>query len=196
VIGYASSMAALIPPNVRWIPNAATRAENRRRLAPYDSSHFKRYSDYFFFLHFDPVQRFWHAVGMWVGIGLFGMIWAWRDRPLAALGIFAVGFVFFYGFGLFSHLAYDGGAAKTEPGHFLDSMPTVIYINVLSTTGLYQRRLRAFVAEYPFTAEAYGLLPKPAASARARRRVAGTPPTTPSPDAATSARANGTRSTV
>lgn len=150
----------LIPANARWRPTSESRAENCRRVAAHAPERFKKYSDYFFFIHVDPVLRFWHSLGMFAGIAFFALLvfnisnWPWN------LVLYSLGVLFFYGFGVISHYFYDGGVAKTGRKHFWDSLFTVIYFNTLTAFGLYQRRLRRFVEEYPFTIEAYELLPK------------------------------------
>ena len=168
-------MDPLVPQNTRWLPTRKSRQESRERLGCYSSAHFKSYADYFFFLHFDPVLRFWHAIGMWVGIVLF-MITPMVSHSWIQAGVMTfLGFFYFYGFGLLSHMVYDGGAAKTEAGHFLDSMPTVMYINWLSTSGRYQKRLQAFITEYPFTVEVYRLVRRSELHRTAQSRVESQP---------------------
>jgi hypothetical protein len=150
----------LFPRNSCWIPTRESRAICRQRVTAAQPSQFKSYQDYFFFLHIDPVLRFWHTIGMFAGVAFFVLLvlnwtnWYWN------VGFYLLGVLFFYGFGILSHYAYDGGAAKTVRKHFLDSTPTVIYINLLTVSFLYQKRLCEFVREYPFTVTAYDLVPK------------------------------------
>jgi len=152
-----SSPRRLVPATTRWIPNRWSRQLSRERVRDYDSSQFETYADYFFFLHIDPVQRFWHSYGMFAGIGFFtGLFLNWNVWPLNLI-FYLLGVLHFYGFGLISHLVYDGGSAKTEGRHFWDTMPTVIYFNTLTATFQYQKALKKFIRKYPFVIEAYGL---------------------------------------
>lgn len=152
-----------------WWPSPNVRAASRNRVAAFEPAQFEKYSDYFFFIHIDPILRFWHALGMIAGIGFFVLLlfnwtnWYW-NVVYYVLGVF-----FFYIVGIISHHVYDGGGAKTERKQFFDSFPTVIYINLLTATGLYQSRLRRFVEKYPFTIEAYALVPRSELASRRAR---------------------------
>lgn len=153
-------MEPLIPSNTRWIPNKASRQASQDRLDRYGADLFESYNEYFFFMHVDPVLRFWHTIGMFAGTLFFVMLAIkWNVWPLN-LTYYLLGVLFFYGFGILSHYAYDGGDAKTGVSRFVSTFPTVVRFNLLTATGLYQRELRKFVAKYPVTVEAYGLLPR------------------------------------
>jgi hypothetical protein len=131
------------------------RATNAERNRVYGEDRFDSFEDRFFFLHIDPIQRCWHALGMFGGLLFYGLaILAWNERSLgwAALGVF-----FFYGFGLMSHLLYDGGTGRSDQGRFRRSTPVVIEINLRSTFGTYSRKLEKFIEKYPFVTEAYDL---------------------------------------
>ena len=155
-------MPYLIPRNANLTPTTDQRRNNQKRIEGLSSQNFKKYSDYFFFIHIDPYLRFWHWTGMLIGLYFFTLLFIGLPSSWSlALAKLSLGIFFFYGLALVAHYLYDGGAAKTEPGHFIDSTPTIIYINLLSGIGLYQKRLQRFIAEYPFTVKAFDLIERP-----------------------------------
>jgi len=136
----------------KWIINSEIRQQNRERVLKYDASQFDNFEDWFFFSHIDPVQRFWHAFGFVVGC-IFYITLLFHPSWL----LFLSATFFFYGAGLISHIYYDGGAGKSEPGAYNKSTPMVLKINAWTLSGTYQKRLREFVQKYPQTQEAYDL---------------------------------------
>lgn len=143
------------PKNSKWVMDGKTRQSNQARVAKYGPEEFKTYQDYFFFVHIDPIQRFWHASGMIVGLYFFTMlfyVWSSWSFLYYLLGVF-----FFYGVGVISHAYYDGHSGRSEIKHFLTTTPVVIKINLLTLCGLYQKSLEKFIQKYPFTVEAYDM---------------------------------------
>jgi hypothetical protein len=137
------------------VPSSEVRAENRQRLNEYSIERFNGYGDWFYFIHIDPVVRFWHSLGFVVGTSLYIsaiVAFSWWSIPLALGGLF-----FFYFLGLISHFYYDGGLAKSDVGHWHESTPLVIRIILTSITGRYNGQLEDFIRRYPFTVDAYGL---------------------------------------
>jgi len=149
-------MKVLVPRHSRLFPSQEFREECRQRIAAHPPNRFETYNDWFYFIHIDPVQRWIHAFGMFVGTFFFGaMLWAWSwwSLPFYGLGVF-----FFYGFGVISHKIYDRGEAKSDPKYFLTTLWPVIAINLTTVLFLYDRQLRTFVLKYPFVREAFDLV--------------------------------------
>jgi len=148
------------PRTCRLHPTAATRERNHRTLTSTPPEEFDRYWDWFYFLHVDPVQRWIHLVGMLLGTWIFwragGLLLEGRWLAGAALGAF--GCFPFYGFGVISHNVYDKGAAESDPAYWHVTFFTVVYINLTTMLGLYDRTLRAFVARYPWVRARWDLV--------------------------------------
>jgi hypothetical protein len=143
------------PRNTKWIMDRETRAKNLKRVEAYGPEKFETYGDYFFFVHIDPIQRFWHSFGMIVGTFFFFMLfYAWN---LWSILYYVLGVFFFYGFGVISHAYYDGHSGRSEAKFFHITTPVVIKINLLTLTGLYQWYLKKFISKYPFTVEAFDM---------------------------------------
>ncbi len=149
-------MKGLVPRHSRLFPSPEFREEARLRIANIPKERFETYVDWFYYIHIDPVQRWVHAFGMFVGAGFFGAMvaaWGWWSIPFYLIGVF-----FFYGFGVISHQIYDRGEAKSEPKYFLLTLWLVISINLTTVLMTYDAGLRRFVAKYPFAAEAFDLI--------------------------------------
>lgn len=150
------------PRRSKWIPTHADRKFAQDRVARWGPEHFETYAEYFFSIHLDPYLRFWHSIGMIVGLIMFSWLisnWiffhaGWKED----LVLYLLGVLHFYGFGIISHYIYDGGAAKTELGHFWDTTWEVVRFNTLTMTGKYQAELERFLKKYPFLIEAYDLI--------------------------------------
>ena len=143
------------PKNTKWIMDPATKAKNLKRVLAFGPERFDCYQDYFFFVHIDPVQRFWHSMGMVVGLFFFTMLfYSWS---IWSILFYFLGVFFFYGIGVISHAYYDGHSGKSEIKYFHITTPTVIKINLLTLSGLYQKYLDKFIQKYPFTVEAFEL---------------------------------------
>ena len=145
----------LLPKYSCFFPNNLAREKARQRVLNYPPESFESYNDWFFFIHIDPVQRFIHAFGMYVGLYFFFMIvidWGPRSFYYYLVGVF-----FFYGLGVVSHAIFDKGTAKSHPKFFLSTLPIVIKFNLLTTFGQYDNELRKFIKKYPFVADAYEL---------------------------------------
>jgi hypothetical protein len=143
------------PKNTRWIMDPTTRALNLKRVSSFGPDKFDSYQDYFFFVHIDPIQRFWHSMGMIVGLFFFYMLFYSWD--LWSILYYFLGVFFFYGVGVLSHAYYDGHSGKSEIRYFHVTTPTVIKINLLTLTGLYQNYLKKFIQKYPFTVDAFDM---------------------------------------
>jgi hypothetical protein len=142
------------------IPTRATRDRAFRAIRRNPPENFERYADWFYFLHVDPVQRWIHLVGMLVGTYLYYRAYLACAAGAWVLGLLIAGIATgpFYGFGVLSHFIYDRGAAKSDPAYWHVTFFTVVYINVTTATGLYQRSLRAFVEQYPFVRREWDLV--------------------------------------
>lgn len=143
------------PKNSKWIMDPSTREKNLARVEKYGPENFDSYGDYFFFVHIDPIQRFWHSMGMVVGTFFFFMlfyVWSSWSFLYYVLGVF-----FFYGIGVISHAYYDGHSGRSEVKYFHVTTPVVIKINLLTLTGTYQKYLQKFIKKYPFTLEAFDM---------------------------------------
>lgn len=150
----------LIPRTCRLVPDAAGREKNHQVILDNPPERFRRYADWFYFLHVDPIQRFLHLVGMLLGtylyyrsaLALLAQCWT-LGAALLAVGAFC-----FYGFGVISHQIYDRGAAKSDPRYWHVTLFTVLYINFATLFGLYQWTLRRFVRDYPFVVDEWDLV--------------------------------------
>lgn len=141
------------PRNSKWIMDGVTRKRNLSRVEKYGPEQFDTYGDYFFFVHIDPIQRFWHAIGMIIGTYFFFMLfYSWN---IWSILYYFLGVFFFYGFGVISHAYYDGHSGRSEIKYFHVTTPVVIKINLLTLTGLYQKYLNKFIEKYPFTVDAF-----------------------------------------
>jgi hypothetical protein len=150
----------LIPKATRLFPNKASRLFHAKRTAEYGPEKFQSYNDWFYFIHLDPVIRWWHAIGM--GIGIIFFIFAGMHAWIFGFGLsfilkFLVGCFFFYFLPLISHYIYDGGMIISGPNKFHSTLIPVIHINLLTYTGQYDRWLRKYIEKYPFTIEAWDL---------------------------------------
>jgi hypothetical protein len=150
----------LIPKSTRFFPNKSTRLFHVERNAQFGPEKFQTYNDWFYFIHVDPVIRWWHAIGMVIGmifyifagidIWIFGLSWSVVFKILT--GVF-----FFYFLPLLSHFIYDGGGAKLSPNKFHSTLIPVIHINLMTLTWQYDSWLRKFIEKYPFTTTAWNL---------------------------------------
>lgn len=143
------------PKHTKWVMDPTTKSKNLKRVLEFGPERFESYQDYFFFVHIDPIQRFWHSMGMVVGLFFFTLLfYSWN---IWSILFYFLGVFFFYGIGVISHAYYDGHTGKSEIKYFHITTPTVIKINLLTLTGLYQRNLNKFVQKYPFTVDAFEL---------------------------------------
>lgn len=154
----------LIPKSTRLLPNKSTRLFHLERNRAYGPEKFQKYNDWFYFIHIDPIIRWWHGLGMMIGIILY--FFAALDAWIFGFGMAMVtkvlaGVFFFYFLPLISHYIYDGGTAKSTPDKFHSTLIPVIHINLLTLTGQYDRWLRKFIEKYPFVVEAWNLEEKP-----------------------------------
>lgn len=150
----------LIPKSSLLFPNKKTRLFHLERNSQYGKEKFQSYNDWFYFIHVDPILRWWHAIGMTIGTLFYivaafdawfiGLSWA------VAIEIF-IGVFFFYFLPLISHFFYDGGTAKSSPDKFHSTLIPVIHINLMTLTGQYDSWLRKFIIKYPFTKAAWEL---------------------------------------
>ena len=150
----------LTPRSTSILPRKSFRQFHIDRNLQYGPQKFETYNDWFYFIHVDPVIRWWHALGMVIGMGFYlaaasealsnGITWT-------AGGLTGAGMFFFYFLPLISHYVYDGGSAKSTPDRFHSTLYPVIHINLLTLTGRYDRWLRTFIGKYPFTREAWDL---------------------------------------
>lgn len=148
-------MTSYKPRNTKWIMDKTTRESNLYRVSKFGPEKFENYQDYFFFVHIDPIQRFWHAGGMIIGTFFFFMIfYVWN---IWSLLFYLLGVFFFYGIGVISHAYYDGHSGRSELKYFHVTTPVVIKINLLTLFGLYQKTLDKFIKKYPFTVEAFDM---------------------------------------
>ncbi len=150
----------LIPKESSFFPSKRLREINSLIPIKYGPDFFETYNDWFYFIHIDPVQRLIHSIGMLIGYAMFlalsiDLINGFQIYHL--LG-FLIATFFYYGFGLFSHLIFDGGKAMSTPGHFIETLPVVHSFNFLTLIGKYDNSLRTFVKKYPFVVEAYDLI--------------------------------------
>jgi hypothetical protein len=108
---------------------------------------FQDFRDWFFTIHIDPVQRWIHTIGMFIGSYFFIIMWfQWN---LLTLVYYLLGVFFFYGLGIISHRLYDGGVEKSYLRFFHKTLFYVLEINFLTLFGLYDKRLRNFLQKYP-----------------------------------------------
>lgn len=150
----------LIPKSSRLLPSKASRQFHLERNRKYGPDKFQCYNDWFYFIHIDPILRWWHGLGMMTGIIFY--IFAALDLWVFGLGLsciikFLVGVFFFYFLPLISHFIYDGGTAKSSPDKFHSTLIPVVHINLLTLTGSYDSWLRKFIEKYPFTKDAWDL---------------------------------------
>lgn len=150
----------LAPKSSRLLPSKDTRAFHLDRNGKYGPEKFQSYNDWFYFIHIDPILRWWHAGGMVIGslFYIFAALDFWVFGLTLAMTIkIFVGVFFFYCLPLISHYIYDGGTAKSSPDKFHSTLIPVIHINLLTLTGRYDQWLRKFIEKYPFTTEAWQL---------------------------------------
>jgi hypothetical protein len=148
-------MNALRPRNTSLFISSQMRESNSERVKIYGPNKFNSYEDWFFFVHIDPYQRFWHCIGMFIGTFFFFMLfYSWS---LWSLIYYPLGVFFFYGLGVLSHRYYDGNSGMSHPRYFYKTTFTVIKINLYTILGLYNRELQRFVKKYPFVLEAFEL---------------------------------------
>jgi hypothetical protein len=154
-------MKKLIPRTSRMIPSRGLRELHLKRNSEYRLEHFKSYVDWFYFIHVDPVVRWWHALGMVAGGVLYILSFIdliFNGFSLNAVLLFFGGMFFFYFLPLISHYFYDGGTAKSTPDRFHSTLIPVIHINFLTLSGRYDPWLNSFIEKYPFTVEAWDLI--------------------------------------
>ena len=150
----------LIPKSFRLIPNKTTRLFHLERNHQYGPEKFQSYNDWFYFIHVDPMIRWWHAISMVVGtlFYIFAALDAWVFGAGWSLLIkIMLGMFFFYFLPLISHYVYDGGTANLSPNRFHSTFIPVVHINLMTLTGQYDPWLRKFIIKYPFTYEAWDL---------------------------------------
>jgi hypothetical protein len=150
----------LIPRFSQLLPNKESRLFHSERSRHYGIDQFQTYNDWFYFIHIDPVLRWWHAIGMVIGTTYFVKM----GLDYKAFGIgkimgihYLLGVFFFYVLPLMSHYFYDGGHSKSTVKQFHSTLIPVIHINFLTLTGLYDSWLRNFIKKYPFTIKAWEL---------------------------------------
>jgi hypothetical protein len=66
-------MSALSPTSSRLVPNKKSRTFHLERNNKYFHDQFESYNDWFYFIHIDPVIRWWHASGMVAGLGFYAL---------------------------------------------------------------------------------------------------------------------------
>lgn len=153
----------LIPKSSRFLPNKSTRLFHLERNLQYGPEKFQTYTDWFYFIHVDPVIRWWHALGMVLGMIFY--VFAGLDAWVFGLSWFMglkilIGACFFYFLPLLSHFIYDGGSTTSTPDKFHSTLFPVIHINLMTLTGQYDPWLRTFIEKYPFTFAAWDLTEK------------------------------------
>jgi hypothetical protein len=145
----------LLPLHSRLIPNQVLRNKALDRNTQYKIENFESLEDWFFFTHIDPVQRLIHAVGMY--IGLFFFLLMFIDFGLQSFIYYILGVFFYYVSGIISHQFYDGGSGRSHPKFLLPTFIPVIKINLATSLGYYDSVLRDFVKKYPFVETSYEL---------------------------------------
>ncbi|MBA2403984.1 MAG: hypothetical protein H0V66_04365 [Bdellovibrionales bacterium] len=153
-------MNQLIPKYSRLFPSQSTRQFHLERNNNYGPDKFHTYNDWFYFIHVDPVIRWWHAAGMVIGtlFYIFAALDAWVfGFTFFMVFKFFLGMFFFYFLPLISHFYYEGGSAKSSPDKFHSTLIPVIHINLMTLTGRYDKWLRTYIEKYPFTQEAWEL---------------------------------------
>ena len=148
------------PRDAAWFPSSEARARARARVLETDPERFAHFRHYFFFIHTHPMNRWVHVIGMWIGLGVFGLAGFWlASGSWLCVPAFVVGHLFFTGFGILGHVLYDGTPeARTNRDYFLKAFPWIIGINVDTMTGRYDRKLADFVERYPWVKETWDLV--------------------------------------
>ncbi|MBT3586009.1 MAG: hypothetical protein HN509_13970 [Halobacteriovoraceae bacterium] len=150
-----SSLPEYIVTSKKWRLATSDRDRNSARMLAHPPERFETYQDWFFFSHIDPVQRFWHCLGMIIGTPMFLLLfYFWNSWSVL---FYLLGVFFFYGFGVLSHLYYDGSKGRSEMRNFHLTTWLVIKINYWTFFGFYPKVLGKFVEKYPFTKEAFEL---------------------------------------
>ncbi len=150
----------LYPSQSRFLPSQEIRDQALMRNSKYKLRDFETLEDWFFYTHVDPVQRMIHAIGMFIGLSFFGLCSYFlfsENWPLTAL-FYLLGVFFYYVSGIISHQFYDAGTGRSRPKDLITTFIPVIKINLATTFGSYDDKLRAFIAKYPFVTEAYQLI--------------------------------------
>ncbi len=150
----------LVPEYSQLVPSKDLHQMHLERQQLYPPEKFETYNDWFYFIHVDPIIRWWHAIGMMIGL-LFYIIAAY-ETWIFGLGLkvmleVLIGVFFFFFLPLISHYVYDGGGTKSTPDKFHSTFIPVVHINLLTLTGRYDRWLRKFIQKYPFTVKAWKL---------------------------------------
>ena len=156
-------MKRLIPKSFNLFPNKETREFHIQRSLKFGFDKFETYNDWFYFIHIDPMLRWWHAIGMLIGIFFYALAFKnflMNDLALNIAIEFLLGAFFFYFLPLISHHLYDGGKENAPPSRFHSTFIPVVHINFLTLTGRYDAWLRKFIQKYPFTVEAWELIEK------------------------------------
>ena len=153
----------LYPRLSRFKPSEDIRAQGLTRNQAYKLEDFENLEDWFFYTHIDPAQRIIHAIGMILGIIFFiQCVFAlFNQQWLGLFAFYLIGVFFYYVSGIISHQFYDAGTGRSHPKYLLPTFLPVIKINTATLNGSYDRRLREFVAKYPFVHEAYDLIEVP-----------------------------------
>ena len=150
------STKLLIPSYSSFIPSSKQREHASQINKEYPLDRFDNASDWFFFFHIDPVQRFIHTFGM--GVGSIFFAWAIWEWSLLSFLLWGIGVFFFYCLGVISHAVYDKTSAPVERSHLVTTFWPVTLINLHTAFGVYDRQLRQFVEKYPFTVQAHSLI--------------------------------------
>lgn len=124
-----------------------TRGQRIRALRP---EQFASYRDYFAALHLNPVVRWIHAIGMFIGTAIFAFGVASRSVWL----VLASGSAYYF-VPLFSHLVFDGCSPRNEAPDPITGHLQAIWMNVRTLVGSVRREEAALVRRYPFLASIY-----------------------------------------
>jgi hypothetical protein len=141
------------------MPTRQTRAISFERNQKYTIKDFDSMTDWFFYTHIDPVQRFIHAFGMYMGLFFFAMMFI--EWSLFSIVYYLLGAFFYYALGIVSHMTYDKGSGTSERKYLHVTFWPVIQINLATSLFYYDKVLRKFVGKYPFVIEAYDLIEVP-----------------------------------
>lgn len=150
------SKKILVPRYSSFIPTKQQRIHAAEINNRYPIDRFANERDWFFFFHVDPAIRIIHAFGM--NIGLVFFLWAILEWSLLSFLLWGVGVFFFYYLGVLTHILYDGGSAKVEQRHLITTFWPVMAMNFRTTFGRYDKELRHFIQQYPFTFQAHDLI--------------------------------------
>ncbi|CBW25835.1 putative membrane protein [Halobacteriovorax marinus SJ] len=155
-----SKKTYLIPSFSRVIPSKQTRKLANQATLGRSLEDFDNYGDWFFYGHVDPVQRYLHLFGMLTGTLLYlhSIITLINQQWLILVIELILATFLFYGTGVLSHIIYDKGASKSDPKFWSVTFKVVVYINLLTLVGRFDKVFREYVEKYPFTREDYQLI--------------------------------------